>query len=278
MPIDHEAEYNNRARVKNSSEIIARWAVESADTLKTLAPERDIAYGPKPRNKFDLYRPGSTATGAGPLVAYIHGGYWQRGAKEDYAFVARELVARGVTVALPSYTLCPDCTVGDIVDEMNAFLAALWRQTKQRPAIVGHSAGGHLSAMMMTSNADRGDAPADLVKAGYGVAGVYELAPLIPTSLNGALRLDDATARSLSPMLGAKPVRAGEFVAAAGGNESSEFIRQANDFAKAWTGSAVKCESYIVPGADHFTIVDELVRPGSPMLERVVAMANSVAG
>ena len=78
--------------------------------------------------------------------------------------------------------------------------------------------------------------------------------------------------------MGLNPFAAGQFVAAAGGNESNEFIRQAHDFAKAWTGSAVKCESYIVPGADHFTIVDELVRPGSPMLERVVAMANAVAG
>ncbi len=276
MPLDLEAEYNNRARVKNSAEIIARWTEASAAARADLAPERDIVYGPRARNVYDLYRPAVEAARA-PVVAYIHGGYWQRGSKDDYAFVARELVARGVTVALPSYSLCPEASIADIVDEMEQFLASLWQRTKRRPALVGHSAGGHLAAVLMASGAKRGDAPSDLVKAAYGISGVYDLPPLIPTSLNIALRLDEPTARRLSPMFGARPAHAGTFVAGVGGNESPEFIRQARDFAAAWSSGSLETRCHIVPGADHFTMVDELTRPGSEMLECVIAMAEAVA-
>jgi len=274
--LDLEAEYNNRARVANSGEIIARWAQASIAARSELKGDLDIAYGQKPRNAYDLYA-GHQTKGRAPLVAYVHGGYWQRGDRREYAFVARELVKRGVTVAIPSYTLCPDCSIADIVAEMELFLAALWAKTKQRPVLVGHSAGGHIAAMLMASRLPRADAPADLVKAAYGLSGVYDLPPLIPTSLNAALKLDQPTACALSPMFGPQPSQAGEFVAAVGGDESSEFIRQATDFASAWSGGKVAIESKIVAARNHFTIVDELCRPGSVMLDRVVAMAEAIA-
>ena len=277
MPaLDLEAEYNNRARVVNSGEIIARWAEASAKARAELSSERDIAYGSMPRNAYDFY-PAQGASGRAPLVVYIHGGYWQRGDRREYAFVARELVSRGVNVALPSYTLCPDIGIDGIATEIEQFLAALWTKTKQRPVLVGHSAGGHLAAMMMASKKPNGDLPADLVKAAYGLSGVYDLPPLVPTSLNAALGLDKVAARKLSPMFGPNPAHACEFVAAVGGDESPEFIRQATDFTAAWSGGPVEIESNIVAGKNHFTIVDEFCRNGSPMLDRVVAMANSVA-
>ena len=274
--LDLEAEYNNRARVKDSGEIIARWAEASAKARAELTGERDVAYGPKPRNAYDFY-PAVGARGRAPLVVYIHGGYWQRGDRREYAFVARELVARGVNVALPSYTLCPEVDIDGIAAEIEQFLVTLWAKTNCRPVLVGHSAGGHLAAMLMASMKPRGDVPADLVKAAYGLSGVYDLPPLIPTSLNAALGLDEATARRLSPMFGPKPPHAGEFVAAVGGDESPEFIRQATDFTTAWSGGAVAIESNIVDGKNHFTIVDEFCRNGSPMLDRVVAMAQAIA-
>lgn len=277
MPaLDLEAEYNNRTRVANSGEIIARWAEASAKARAELIVERDVVYGQKPRNAYDFY-PAQGASGRAPLIVYIHGGYWQRGDRREYAFVARELVSRGVNVALPSYTLCPDIGIDGIATEIEQFLVALWAKTKQRPVLIGHSAGGHLAAMLMASMKPRGDLPADLLKAAYGLSGVYDLPPLIPTSLNAALGLDEATARKLSPMFGPQPAHACEFVAAVGGDESPEFIRQAADLTAAWSGGAAAIESNIVAGKNHFTIVDEFCRNGSPMLNRVVAMANSIA-
>lgn len=272
MPLDHEAEYNNRARVRNSSEIIARWAALSSAALAEMGGERDIAYGPEPRNAFDLF-PGK-GTGAKPLIAYIHGGYWQRGDRKEYAFVARALTARGYDVALPSYSLCPDVTVGDIAAEMELFVAALWRKTGRRPVVVGHSAGGHLAAMVMTTPKASG-IPADVVRAACGLSGVYDLPPLIPTSLNVALKLDPHEARRQSPMFGPKPSHDCRFIAAVGAQESPEFLRQARDFADAWSSPDVITENYPVPAADHFTIVDELCRADSVLAAKVAALTEA---
>jgi arylformamidase len=270
-----EAEYNNRARVADSAEIMARWAKAAAQARVEFPVERDIAYGPKPRNVFDFYLAGQA--NAAPLAVYIHGGYWQRGHGHEYAFVARELLARGVSVAIPSYTLCPDAGIADIAAEMELFVEQLWLKTKRRPVLVGHSAGGHLAASLMASRRRRGDAPADLIRAAVGLSGVYDLPPLIPTSINEALRLDEVTARRLSPLFGVKPAHACQFVAAVGGDESPEFIRQSRQFAAGWSSIQVVSECDVVAGANHFTIVDELCRPGSRVLERAVAMAEAVA-
>ncbi len=275
MPaLDMEAEYNNRARVANSPAIMARWAEAAELARRELPGERDISYGNKPRQVFDFY-PADVDQGA-PLVVYIHGGYWQRGHGRDYAFVARELLARGVSVAIPSYSLCPEVRIGDIADEIAILLAGLWARTKVRPVLVGHSAGGHLAASLMARGKIEG-APRDLITAAYGISGVYDLRPLVGTSLNDALGLDDAAAKAVSPMLGRTPSTVGSFVAAAGGAESSEFIRQANDFAKQWSATGMAAECAIIPDANHFTIVDELTRPESAMLDRIVAMAEAAA-
>ena len=275
MPLlDMEAEYNNRARVTDSPAIMARWAEAAELARRELPGERDISYGAKPRQVFDFY-PAGVDQGA-PLVVYIHGGYWQRGHGRDYAFVARELLARGVSVAIPSYSLCPEVRIGDIADEIAIFLAGLWARTKVRPLLVGHSAGGQLAASLMARGNIEG-APSDLITAAYGISGVYDLRPLMGTSLNDALGLDDVAAKTASPMLGRMPSTIGTFIAAAGGNESSEFIRQANDFAKHWSAAGMAAESTIIPGANHFTIVDELTRPNSAMLNRIVAEAKAAA-
>lgn len=275
--LDYEAEYNNRARVANSAEIIARWAKASAAARSELAAELDVPYGHHARQRYDYFS-ASVSPVAGPLAVYIHGGYWQRGQASDYAFVARELLARGVSVALPSYRLCPDATIADIINDLRLFMVQLWRKTSRRPVIVGHSAGAHLAACLMAGGgAGADDCPADLVQTAYGLSGVYDLAPLIGTSINQAIGLDAATAHAVSPLFWPAPRGGCTFVAAAGGNESSEFKRQALDLVPAWQGQGAKIEATIIDGADHFTIVDELCRPGSALLERVVGMARSVA-
>jgi arylformamidase len=274
MPaLDMEAEYNNRARVSNSAEIIERWAKAAVLARSELPGARDVAYGTKPRQVYDYYPAGGGSDT--PLAVYIHGGYWQRGHGHDYAFVARELLARGVSVAIPSYTLCPEVGIAGITDEIAVFLGALWARTKVRPLLVGHSAGGHLAATLMSRGRIDG-APDDLITAAYGISGVYDLRPLVGTSLNEALRMDDATAKSVSPMFASAP-NGRRFVAAAGGDESSEFIRQAHEFAAVWSKGGAAATSMIIPGANHFTIVDELTKPSSAMLNEIVAMAEHVA-
>jgi arylformamidase len=275
MPsLDYEAEYNNRKRVPDYPEIQAHRQKESAAFLPLANAETDLIYGPAERQRYDLFRP-KNAGGSSPLVVFIHGGYWQRGDRKDNIFLARELNTRGITVALPSYTLCPAVKVADIVAEMQRFLKAVWERTNERPVVVGHSAGGHLAAAMLATDWSKaGGVPSDLVRSAYALSGVFDLAPLIGTSINDAVKLDAASAREMSPLLWPAPPKDRTLVAAVGGDESQEFVRQSLAIAGAWSRAGVKAECVVVPGANHFTIVDELARPESAMLARIVGLAR----
>lgn len=272
--LDLEAEYNNRKRVPEHPAIQARTAALSEAYRKDARAEFDQSYGSGPRHRYDLYRPKAGPADA-PLVVYIHGGYWQRGDRRDSAFVAKELNARGVAVAVPSYSLAPAVGIMDIVAELRQCLKGLWDKTKLKPIVVGHSAGGHLAAAMLATDWSKvPGVPADLVRGAYAISGVFDLAPLLPTSLNDALKLDPAKAREASPLFWPAPSKDRTLVAAAGGDESQEFIRQALEIAATWSRAGVKAECVVVPGTNHFTIVEELARPESAMLARLVGMAK----
>lgn len=272
--LDLEAEYNNRKRVPEHPEIQARLAAASEAYRKAGKVELDQVYGAGVRNRYDLYRPASAGTA--PLVVYIHGGYWQRGDRKDSGFVAKHLNARGIQVALPSYTLCPAAGVMDIVGELRQCLKTLWEKTKQRPVVVGHSAGGHLAAAMLATDWSKvAGVPADLVKAAYSISGVFDVGPLVPTSLNEALKLDAASARAASPLYWPAPPKDRTLVAAVGGDESQEFIRQSLDIAAAWGKAGVKAECVVVPSANHFTIVEELANSDSAMVARIAGLART---
>ena len=272
--IDYEAEYNNRRRVPENGEINARWQAASDAYRGTARGQLDQPYGSGERHRYDLFLAGSRPA---PLVVYIHGGYWQRGERQGYAFLARALNAAGLDLALPSYTLCPAVSVMDIVGELRMFLAALWKKTKTYPLVTGHSAGGHLTAAMLATDWSKTTGvPADLVRAGVAISGVFELAPLIPTSINDAVHLDEASARAASPLFWPQPPKGRTLVAAVGGDESAEFLRQSRVIAETWGRAGVKTECLVVPGANHFTVVEALTQPESPLFARVAALAREV--
>jgi arylformamidase len=270
--IDYEAEYNNRKRVPEHVEIAERWTMLAAAYRLAGDTQLNQRYGSRERQRYDLFR---AADADAPLAVYIHGGYWQRGDRKDYSFVARELNALGITVAIPSYTLCPAVSVMEIGDEIQQCLAALWKQTKKRPTVIGHSAGGHLTAEMLVRHwGGFAGVPSDLVRAGYAISGVFDLAPLIGTSLNEALGLKAGIARAASPLFRPPAPKGRKLITAVGGDESAEFLRQSREIADKWStvGVDVRCE--VIAGTNHFTIVDELIRPGSTMLTQIVALAR----
>ena len=241
--IDYEAEYNNRQRVPEHAGD-QRALVAAGRSL----PARrryavDQPYGARERQRYDLFRAGGDDA---PLVVYIHGGYWQRGDRKDYSFVARELNANGITVAIPSYTLCPAVSVMEIGDEIAAVpRRAVEARPSKRPTVVGHSAGGHLTAEMLARNwSGFAGVPADLVRAGYAISGVFDLAPLIGTSINEPVGLTAGTARAASPLFRPPPPKGRRLIAAVGGDESSEFLRQSRAIADAWSkvGVDAKCD------------------------------------
>ena len=273
--IDYEAEYNNRLRIAEYPAIVARWRAASAADRNAARADLDQPYGPGERQRYDLFHAGALGAGDPPLIVFIHGGYWQLSGREDVAFVARALAAAGVDVAVPSYSLCPQVSVMQIVDDLRRCLVALWAATHRRPFVMGHSAGGHLTAAMLATDWSAWPGvPADLVRAGCAISGVFELAPLIATTMNHALRLDHDAARDASPLLWPPPPADRLLVSAVGGDETAEFHRQSRAMTERWATAGVAAEYLSIPGANHFTILDELARPDSALFGRVVSLAR----
>ena len=271
--IDYEAEYNNRARVPEHVEINERWSLLAAAYRLAGDGRMNRPYGKRERQRYDIFH---AADEDAPLVVYIHGGYWQRGDRKDYSFVARELNANGLTVAIPSYSLCPKVSVMEIADDIQMCLAELWKETRKRPVVIGHSAGGHLTAEMLARDwSGFAGVPSDLVQRGCAISGVFDLAPLIGTSINEAVGLTAGTARAASPLFRPPPPKGRRFIAAVGGDESSEFQRQSREIVEGWKKVGVDAACEIVAGTNHFTVVDELIRPGSTLLTAIVDLAHA---
>jgi arylformamidase len=274
-PIDLEAEYNNRARVPEYPGIAERWGQASAAYRARAHAGFNLPYGPGERHRCDLYHPAGGLTPVTPLVVFIHGGYWQRGERQLNGHVAEPLNALGIAVAVPSYDLCPEVQVADIVQQMRGCLQMLWRTTQRRPVVCGHSAGGHLTAAMLSTDWSKVvGVPADLVRAGTAISGVFEVEPLVPTTLNDALRLTADAARAVSVRDAQLPRSGVELIAAVGGAESPEFIRQSRDCAAVWGRMGAKTSVLEVPDTNHFTVMDEMTRAGSPLLQNVARQAR----
>ncbi len=240
-----QRQYDNPALVPEHPAIIAGWARDSA-THRAHGGRLDIAYGTSARERYDLFGPADA-----PIAVFIHGGYWQKLDKSFFSHCAAGLNAHGVAVAVLGYDLCPDVTIRHITGQMRAACEALPRP----PALAfGHSAGGHLAAMLLAS----GHVPAALP-----VSGVFELAPLRHTSIGTALNLSEAEALALSPRF--LPPPRGWLHAVVGGAESDEFRRQTRDFAAAWGGTAEE-----LPGLNHFTVLAPFSDPVSAVVARML--------
>ena len=268
---DHEAEYNNRARVPEHPVIIEGWARDAA-AYREANPPTTMAYGPGERNRIDIFQP-IAGEPAPRTVLFIHGGYWQALDRAFFSHCARGLNARGVAVAIPSYSLCPQVRVGDIVEEMRVAVRTL---VAGGAAIVaaGHSAGGHLAACLLATDWPSTEAgrSARLVPAAYAISGLFDLRPLVRTSINGPLGLDGAEAERLSPLFWPAPSGL-SLDAVVGGDESGEYHRQSRTIAESWAAAGVRTRFEALGGANHFTVVAPLANPHSPMVTRVAELA-----
>jgi arylformamidase len=267
--VDYEREYNNRSRVPENPSIMAGWARDAA-AYRERHPPRSISYGPGARNMIDFF-PGDHE---GPIVVFIHGGYWQSLDGSSFSHLAGGLNAHGISVAIPSYDLCPSVTVDDIIQQMRAASRELARLGRSL-VMSGHSAGGHLAACMLATDWPALDAslPEDLVVAAYAISGLFDLGPLIETSINKAIRLDQAAARAASPLFWNVP-RRGSLDAVVGENESVEYFRQSRTIVDVWGAAGVATRFGVVPGANHFTAIAPLANPQSPMVLRLKDLAG----
>jgi arylformamidase len=273
--IDYEVEYNNRARVPEHPAIIAGWVKDAASYREAGTREwHALRYGAGERHAIDVFPAGGGSENRS-VVVFIHGGYWQSLDRSYFSHFARGLNARGIDVAIPSYDLCPQATVADIIGQMRNAARELARLGR-RLVISGHSAGGQLAACLLATDWKAIDPqlPADLVTAAYSISGVFDLMPLIGTSINGALKLDARSARAVSPRFWTPP-RTGILDAAVGGEESEEFLRQSREMAETWGRAGLATRYSPIAGANHFTVIAPLADPRSDMTARLAELASS---
>ncbi|HLO95055.1 MAG TPA: alpha/beta hydrolase [Burkholderiaceae bacterium] len=259
-----DAQYNNRRRVPECELILGRWAEASAMVREHARCQLDLRYGPGPRQRLDVF---SDSVAKAPVLVFIHGGYWRALGKEDLSFIAPSFTSEGAVVVIPGYDLCPEVSMERIPLQLAEALAWVWRHVADyggdpnQIVIAGHSAGGHLAALLSCFDWKglAPDLPRQLVKGVLSLSGVHELAPLVHTPfLQADLRLDEAGAQRLSPVHQAPPDS--PLYAAVGGAESEEFKRQCRLIQEAWGTQAVPLVEE-VPGYNHFDLLYDFVSP-----------------
>jgi arylformamidase len=276
-----DAQYNLRARWPEHAAFMAAWRREG--TAVRLGPDwfLDCAYGPTPAERLDLMVPpeGLAGTKRAPVLLYIHGGYWQALDKLDVAWLAPAFAARGVAFAALNYALAPMVAMDEIVRQARAAVAWLWRHAPAygcdpaRIVVAGHSAGGHLAAMLAATDWTRhGGLPAGVVRGAFCVSGVYDLEPLRLCYHNAVLRLDPRAVARNTPVRLA-PQAGVPIVATVGGDETAEFHCQQAEFVAAWRGRGATVGVVKAARLHHFDIVGKCADFAHPVGKALLSLA-----
>ena len=273
----YENQYNARAGIPDHPQIFARWAEQSATVRQQHRCQLDLAYGAASAERLDFF-PCDQADA--PLLVFIHGGWWRSLDKSDFSFITPAFTQCGVHVAITNYTLAPAASIEQITLQQVAAVAWLYQQAdtlgfnRQRIVLAGHSAGAHLAAMLMTTLWPKvaPDLPADLVKGGILLSGLYDLAPIQHAAfVNVDLQLTPARIARLSPAR-LPQSHLTPFFTAAGALESSEFQRQNKLIGKVW--SHAHGGDVLLPTANHLTICDALAEPSHRLCQVAQTLAT----
>jgi arylformamidase len=271
-----DAQYNLRAAVPEHLTYFARYERDSAALRERWPGWLDLSYGATPRQAIDLFLPHGVT--AAPVLAFIHGGYWQSRDRKDFSLVAGPWLERGVAVALLGYDLAPTVRMDAIVAEVRAGLAWLYRQAPEhgcdptRLHVAGHSAGGHLAAVtLMTDWASLG-LPDNMIRGVCAISGVFDLEPIRSCYLNEVVGLDADEAHRNSPLHqplhGRCPV-----IVAVGELETRAFHEQSRAFAARLERDGWQCQLLVQPAVDHFGIILSMGEAHSPVVQ---AMARQM--
>ena len=260
-----DEQYDNRKRVPAFAQYFERWRADSAQARRQLRCRLDLTYAPDAAVTLDVF---PAAQADAPVLVFIHGGYWRSLDKADFSFVAPAFVRAGAMVVVPNYTLCPALAIDAIALQMAHALAWVHRHAAayggdaRRTVVVGHSAGGHLAAMLLACDGLclAPDLPRRLTQHAVSISGLYDLADVAATpSLQVDLRLTPAVVRRASPA-GFAPPAGGLLCSVVGALESDEFRRHNRLIRERWGAEVVPvCEE--IAGRNHFSVLDELIDP-----------------
>jgi arylformamidase len=268
-----DAQYNLRESVPDFPGYARFYVEQSQKTREQLECRLDVPFGPTLDEHLDIF---PAAGQEAPVLVFIHGGYWHTFSSKEFSFVARGPVSAGVTTVVTNYALCPKVTIEEIVRQSRAAVAWLYQNAanfgadRTRIYVSGHSAGGHLTAMLALTDWE-GDygLPTDVVKGGCAISGLFDLAPFPYTYLQPKLQLTWGEVLRNSPILHI-PDEAPPLLVTYGDEETPELRRQSDDFLAAWKERGLQGEHLPQPGKDHFSAIDGFLDAGSPLCTAIL--------
>lgn len=272
-----DSQYDNRSHVPNHAEIYKARTEEAGDVLARFETRLDVSFGPSAEETLDIYLPETAAPDGGfPVNVFLHGGYWFSRHKDDFRFLAEGLSTRGAALVIVNYALIPTVNMSELVRQCRAAIAwthqnaGTFGGNSDRIHVSGHSAGGHLAAVMMATDwpAFGSGLPADLVKSGCAISGIYDLEPIRLGFMQETLKFTPQDVSDFSPIT-LNAATGAPLTVAVGGDETGEFIRQSEDFAPVWRKAGLDCSLMVLPGMNHFTILGEFADPESDLSKAV---------
>lgn len=272
-----ERHFNPRLAVTGAQELIEGYTAKAEAARKQIRGWYDFRYGPNPLETYDVHPPRVDALGSpAPMLVFIHGGYWRALDKSDHSWFAPAFVGAGVLAVNLNYHLCPEVTLDDIVGEARRAIAHLYNQAsalggdKHRIFVAGHSAGAQMAGMLLNFDWSLAGLPDDVVKGAACISGIYEPAAVRRISVNADVRLDAETA-ARNDCIAQPPRRPVPVIVSVGGAEPEGWRQQSRDYAEACRGAGCAVEYLEVPGANHFTVAEELSRRDSTTVKAILA-------
>jgi arylformamidase len=261
-----DAAYDQSRYAPNMAQVQARYAANSEAARARLgAPER-YAYGATATEGLDVY---VTPRAHAPVHIFIHGGAWRAGDARNYAFLAEPFVQAGAHFVIPDFVNVTQTggALLPLVDQLRRAVAWVWRNAErfggdpQRIHISGHSSGGHLAGVALTTDWQRElDLPSDVLKGGLCLSGMFDLEPVRLSSRSTYVVFDDEIEQALSPQRHLDKLRA-PLIIAYGTFETPEFQRQSRDFAAAVAAAGRSAQLIVAQGYNHFEILETLGNP-----------------
>lgn len=264
-----DAQYNNRERVANHESIMTALANRGNAYANSVPYHPDLSFGDDADEVLDVY-PATNGDASAPVMIYFHGGYWFSRHKNDFQFIPCGLNESGATVVVVNYGLIPKIDMAELVRQCRASVAWVYKNidkyggNPEQISICGHSAGGHITAMMLATDWSDWGVDGSAIVGALAISGIYDLEPVRHTYMNPTLGFTEETVASFSPVHLSPSIKP-KFVTAVGGDETDEFKRQSKLVCDAWEAHGMSCALDVVPDLNHFTVLSDLTSEGGAL-------------
>ncbi|MBK8455470.1 MAG: alpha/beta hydrolase [Thiofilum sp.] len=267
---DWNDEFANAAYIHNGNHYPEQWA-KAAQQFREQPPLhwQLVPYGELERESIYVFHPNTSSVSG--LAIFVHGGYWMAFDASYWSHLAKGALAQGWVVAMPSYTLAPHARISAITQQIGKAINYLAERYTGAIHLAGHSAGGHLVTRMMCEDSPLTPAVQARLKRVLSISGLHDLRPLLQTTMNQTLQLDRWEARSESVAL-LFPLPEVELRCWVGANERPEFIRQTDLLVNLWGSLNVKVKGVYAPHEHHFSVINDLARADSALVQAWVGM------